>query len=256
MKMIMKSVLVIGVATLAATTLYANSSNRQGTEVVHFSARVAFTNDGVEPDASGNLQATEAMQGNADHESLSITLKGLTPGTLYSVNVITTSNSTPTDIDDFTTDGKGGAKLSFQNNGNGKKSISFPDGVLPLTGLAEVDIVNSNATPVLTATSDGATSLKYMVKKSMDDANSTGASGTVDLSASTKSAKFGLTAAGLTGGSDYILVVDGNTVQTNTASSKGTLKINLSPSPSDVLSAGNITLEDSTFTPILTTTVP
>ena len=256
MKTIVKSLLVIGVATLAATTTYAKSSSRQGTEVVHFSARVAFTNDGVEPTASGSVQATEAIQGNADKESLSITLKGLTPSTPYSVNVITVSNSSPTDIDDFTTDGKGGAKLSFQNNGNGKKTISFPDGVLPLTGLTEVDIVNSNATPVLTATRDQATSVNYMVKKSLDDASATGASGTVSLSASSKSAKFSLTAAGLTGGSDYILVVDGNTVQTNTASGKGTLKINVSPSSSDVLGARTITLEDTTFTPILTTTVP
>jgi len=182
-------------------------------------------------------------------------LKGLTPNDPYSVTVTTVSNSNPTDIDDFNADSKGNAKLSFSNSGKGK-TIPFPDGVLPLTGITEVDIINSNDVPVLSATSDQATSVKYMVKKAMDDVSSTGASGSVTLSASTKSAKFGLTASGLTASTDYVLVVDGNVVSTNTATAKGTLKINESPTPSDVLSASSISLDDTTLTPVLTTTVP
>jgi hypothetical protein len=255
MKKITKSILFIGVATLTATTLYAKSSNKQATEVVHFSTKVAFTNDGVEPSASGTAQATQATQGNADHESLSVTLKGLTPSTTYSLTAITTSNSTPTDLNDFTTDSKGGAKLTFQNNAKGK-NLAFPDGVLPLTGLSELDVVNSSSQAVLTASRDEVSSVKYMVKKPMDDTAGNGESGTVTLTASSKSAKFGLTAAGLSPSTDYVVVIDGTAVSTNTSTSKGALKVSASPSPSEVLNASNISLQDTSGNTILSTVVP
>ncbi|HWD90761.1 MAG TPA: hypothetical protein VG938_00280 [Verrucomicrobiae bacterium] len=241
----------MGIATLATTTLFAKGV----TESVHFSAKVAFTNNGVEPGASGSVQATETMQGSVDKETMSVVVKGLTPNDPYVVTVTTVSNSNPVLLDEFNADGKGGAKLSFSNSGKAK-TIGFVDGVLPLTGLAEVDIVNTNDVAVLSATRDGTSSLKYMVKKPMDDVSGTGASGTVTLSASTKKGSFNLTAAGLTGGVDYVVVVDGNNVATNTASAKGTLKISASPSPSNVLDASTITLDDATFTPVLTTAVP
>jgi hypothetical protein len=146
--------------------------------------------------------------------------------------------------------------VSLKNSGKGKKTVSFPDGFLPLTGLAELDVVNGSSQPVLTATRDEVSKVNYMVKKPLDDTAGNGESGTVSLSASTKKAKFSLTAAGLQPSTDYVVVVDGNTVSTNTSTSKGALKVNASPSPSDVLNASNISLTDTTGTTILSTTVP
>src|ERR1700759_748135 len=121
MKAIIKSVLVIS-AALAASSAFA--STRQPTEVVHFSAKAAFTNSGVEPGASGTIQATETKQGAADKEALTLAIKGLTPGDPYNVVIPTVSNSNPLAIDSFNADGKGNAKLSFNNNGK-KKTIPF-----------------------------------------------------------------------------------------------------------------------------------
>jgi hypothetical protein len=256
MKTFTKSVLVIGVATLAATTMYAKSSKRQGTEVIHFSAHVTFTNDGVES-GSASGQLSEAIQGNADHESLSVTAKGLMPNTTYDLNATTEANSTPTLVDEFTTDKKGDAKVSVSNSGKGKKSVAFPDGILPLTGVTELDIVDTGTSAtVLTAGADQTSKVKYMVKKPMDDTAGNGESGTIDLSASDKSGKASLTASGLSTSTDYVLVVNGNPVSTNTPSSKGTLKISQSASPSDILNANAVELDDTTGTAILTTTVP
>ena len=256
MKTFTKSVLVIGVATLAATTMYAKSSNRQGTEVVHFSAHVTFTNSGVES-GSASGQLSEAVQGNADHESLTVTAKGLLPSTTYDLNATTESNSTPTLVDEFTTDGKGNAKLNISNSGKGKKTVAFPDGILPLTGVTELDIVDTGtSTTVLTAGAGQASKVKYMVKKPMDDTAGNGESGTISLSASDKSGKASLAASGLRDSTDYVLVVNGNPVSTNTSSSKGTLKINESASPSDILNANTVELDDTTGATILTAAVP
>jgi hypothetical protein len=253
MKTITKSVLVFGAAALAATTALAGPG--QPTEIVHFSTHVAFTNSGVEPSASGTVQATETMQRSVDKETLAIAVKGLTPGDPYSVVVTTVSNSTPLLLDGFNADSRGNAKLNFSNSGK-RNTIGFLDGVLPLTGLVEVDIVNTNDAAVLSASRDEVTKLNYLVKKPMDDTAGNGESGTVTLSASTKKAKFSLTAAGLTASTDYVIVVDGTPVSTNTSTSKGVLKVNSSPTPSDVLGASNISLQDTVGTTILSTVVP
>ncbi|HEY2084273.1 MAG TPA: hypothetical protein VGI88_15940 [Verrucomicrobiae bacterium] len=251
-----KSVLVIGVATLAATTMYAKSSKRQGTEVVHFSAHVTFTNSGAES-GSASGQLSEAIQGNADHESLTVTAK-LLPSTTYDLNATTVSNSSPTLVDEFTTDKKGNAKVSVSNSGKGKKSVPFPDGILPLTGVTELDIVDTGtSTTVLTAGADQTSKVKYMVKKPMDDTAGNGETGTIDLSASDKGGKASLAASSLSTSTDYVLVVNGNPVSTNTPSSKGTLKISQSASSSDILNANTVELDDATTgATILTATVP
>ena len=254
MKKINKLVLVAGVAALAVTTLFAKSSSKQGTEMVHFSVHINMTNNGVEPTASGTVQATEAMQGNSDHETLNVTAKGLTPNTPYSLFVTTTATGTSTNLDDFTTDKKGAAKLSFQNNGGSKKTTPLPPEIGPLSGLTEVDIVNSNTVVVLAASSGEVTQIQYMVKK---DITSNNVPATINVSASTKSAKFNLTASGLTPSTDYILVLNGSPVQTNTATAKGGLKINSAPAPADILSLNSVALTDtSSSSNILSAPVP
>ena len=253
MKKINKSVLVVGVAALAVTTLFAKSSSKQGTEMVHFSVHINMTNNGVEPTASGTVQATEAMQGNADHETLNVTAKGLTPNTPYSLFVTTTITGTPTNLDNnFTTDKKGAVKLSFGNSG--KKTTPLPPEIGPLTGLTEVDIVNSSNLVVLAASSGDVTQIQYMVKK---DITSNNVPATINVSASTKSGKFNLTASGLTPSTDYILVFNGSPVQTNTATAKGGLKINSTPAPADILSLNSVALTDtSSSSNILSAPVP
>jgi hypothetical protein len=251
MKTITRSLLVGGVTVLAVTTAFAA---RQGTEVIHYSVRVAMTNDGVEPGASGSVQATEAIAGNADQQTLSVTAKGLTPGTGYSL--LATSNGTPTDLDDFTTDSKGRATLSFSTSGHGKKNLGSPP--TPVTLVSEVDIVNnsSNSQAVLTADLINPASLKYSVKKSATTTN--GVSGTINLTSSNKGAKLGLTASGLSPGADYILTFTGNPVQTNTASAKGDLKLSTAGTTTNmnILDLNEVDLEDTNSVTVWSISIP
>jgi hypothetical protein len=246
---IMKKSLFI--AAIAITTVVTTSWGRQGTEVLHFTANIAMTNDAVEPSASGTAQINVAIQGSADHETLNVTAKGLTPGTSYSLLGATTSMDS-TNLTDFTTDSKGRIKLSLSNSG-AKKSVPLPAGFGPLTEITEVDIVNTNAQAVLTATSDQTTQMKYLLKK---DVSTNNVSGTLQLSASTKSEKFNLSLKGLTPSTDYVLVLNGNSVQTNTASAKGVLKITSAPNAPSVLDLNSVALTDTSATTILSTTVP
>ena len=252
MKTIRKSVLAAGITAMTVTTMFAASSNKQGTEVVHYTAKAAMTNDGVEPSASGSVQATQATQGNSDKETLTVTAKGLTPSTDYSL--FATTNGTSADVDGFTTDAKGGAKLTLSTSGKSKKNAGPPP--TPLTTVTEVDIVGTNG-PVLTADMTSPSSLKYMVKKQDTTGNVTG---NVNLSASTKSAKLNLTASGLSTNTDYILTFNGGIIQTNTSDSKGNLKITTSGSTTNgqnVLSITEVDLEDSTAsTTVWSTPIP
>src|SRR5436305_14272599 len=117
MRNITKSVLVAGVAVFTVTSLIAKSGGGHGTDVLHFAITENMQNEGVEPDASGTVRASENKQGNANNQSLQISVKGLTPDSTYSLfaavggdtNLTSVSNS------DFTTDGHGNARISYRS---------------------------------------------------------------------------------------------------------------------------------------------
>ncbi len=224
MKTKMKSVLIAGVAGLAVTTMFAQSSTTQ--EIVNYSVKVVMSNTGADPDttgASGTVQATEATtdtaKRNTDKETLNVTAKGLDPLTDYTVSAVQSESNTP--VGSATTDKKGNLKASFSTNTKGKKNLGPPP--TPLTSVTEVDVVNSNSVTVLVADMNGPTSLKYTVRKDVADSDS-GEVAALTVSSNTKHAMFGLSASALNPGEGYFLLFNGKVVQTNNASGKGTLK--------------------------------
>lgn len=233
---------------MALATMVTTSWAGQGTDVVNFSAHIVFSNTDVEPGASGSADASVNIKGGNDKQSLKVTAKGLTPNTTYSLMATTTSSGGPVDLVDFMTDSKGNAKLTA------KKSVPLPNDFGPLTELTELDIVNGDSAAVLTGTSDNVTKLNYKVKKNLTGDT---ASGTLSTSQTTKSEKFNLSAKKLDANTDYILVLNGNQVQTYTSDKKGNLKITSlppgSPSPIDL---NEVDLTDTGGTTILTTTIP
>jgi len=249
MKIITKSVLVAGVAVLGTTTMFAGSSTKP--EMVHYSAKAAFTNDNVESGASGSIQVSETV-GSTDKESVTMTMKGLTASTDYSVIATTTSNA-PADIGDFTTDSKGGAKLSFKNSGGGKKNTGNPPD--PLTTLTAVDIVNSSNAAVAVLSADMTTpqTFAYKVTKTDTTGNVTA---TVNISANTKSAKVSISASGLNPSSEFALLVGSDVVQTNTSTSKGSLNIKASGPPEGVLTIDSVSLQDTSSATVWSTSIP
>ena len=219
----MKSVLVVGIAGLAATTMFAQSTT--SAEIVQYSAKVIMSNTGTSdtPNASGTVQATESTNDNSkkntDKETLNVLAKGLDASTDYSI--VATVSGSSTSVGTATTDSKGNLKAMFSTSGNSKNNLGAPP--TPLTSVSEVDVINSNSVTVLVADMTAPTSLKYAVRKNVADSTS-GALAGLTVSSSTKRAMFGLNASGLNGGADYVLRFNGTVVQTNTATAKGGLK--------------------------------
>lgn len=258
MKTIIKSAAVAGVAALAATTLYARSSSSQGTEIIHYSAKVLMTNtqaDPATPNASGSVQVTEAIQGNADKETLTVTAKELTQSAGYSVAATVSGSST--NIGTATSDKRGSLKATFSNSGRGKNNIGAPP--TPLTSVTEVDVINSTNQTVLIADMTAPLTLQYMVRKNVVDTNSGVAAG-LTVSANTRSALFGLNVSGLNGGADYLLLFNGKVVQTNTATARGGLRF-ISPLTTTngmvtPFQLQSVALEDTNSTTVISTTIP
>lgn len=252
-----KSLLIAGVAGLAATTMFAQSTTSQ--ETVQYSDKVAMSNTGLSDatGATGIVQATEATSDttkrNTDKETLTITAKALDPLTDYTVSAV--QSGTPTPVGPVTTDKKGNLKASFSTNEKGKTNLGPPP--TPLTSVTEVDIIDTNSTTVLTADMTQPTSLKYTVRKDVTDTS--GAAAGLTVSSSTKRAMFGLSATGLNPGEGYVLLFNSKVVQTNTASGKGTLKfINPITSTNVVTptSLQSVELDETNGTPAFSTTIP
>jgi hypothetical protein len=254
----MKSVLVAGIAGLAATTLLAQSSTTA--EIVQYSAKVTMSNTGTSdtPNASGTVQATESTNNSSkkttDKETLNIMAKGLDTNTDYTINA--TVSGTSSAIGTATTDARGNLKAMFSTSGNSKNNLGAPP--TPLTSMSEVDVSGASGT-VLVADMTAPGTLKYSVRKNVSDTTS-GASAGLTVSSSTKRAAFGLSASGLTGGDSYVLMFNSKVVETNTASAKGTLKFinpltttNVVVTPFQLQS---VELDDTNGTPAFSTSIP
>lgn len=250
MKMITKSVVVVGLAALVATTVFAKKGGGGGQPVhtIRFTFKVAFTNNGSvgtnSANPSGTATGSESLNvgNNTDRETLNVMLKGLAPSSPYSLFGTTTNGST--DAADFTTDKRGNGKVSLSTK-PGKKGI--PLGSLdPLSEVTELDIVDDTASnTVLTADLTAPPTFTFQDKQTQTGTN--GETGTLTVSASNKSSKLSLKAAGLIPGDSFALSLNGTPTTNNTvtASSKGTLTINTAI-PSDVLDLTEVDLDDTT----------
>lgn len=248
MKMNTKLLTILGAVALAATTASAKSS----VETVHFSIHTALTDTGVEPGSSGSASANEVTHGDKVNQVLNVTVSGLTPNTGYSLTANTVSSGT-VDLEDFTTDKNGKASLHLRGGGKGGKNVTTLPSGFTFTDVTELDVVNSGSTAVLTTANTTPSSTVYSVKKSITGDT---ASGTLAINSTTKSTKFNLTATGLQPNTDYQLVFNGASVQTNTTDSKGRLKITSAPTPTNITDLTSVEVWDSSNTAVLSTTVP
>lgn len=248
MKMNTKFVAILGAMALAATTAPAKSS----VETVHFAIHTALTDTGVEPGSSGSVSANEVRHGDKVNQVLNVSVSGLTPNTDYSLTANTVSSGT-VDLEDFTTDDNGRATLHLRGGGKGGKNVTALPSGFTFTDVTELDIVNGGATAVLTTANTTPSSTVYSVKKPITGDT---ASGTLQINSTKKGTKFNLNASGLAPNTDYNLFFNGNNVQTNTTDSKGRLKIKSAPTPDNITDLTSVEVQDTSGTPVLTTTVP
>jgi hypothetical protein len=254
MKMKNKTALILGALVLAATTATADPVGKQ-VDTLHFAIRSPLSDQGVEAGSSGNVSANEVRQrGVVNAQKLDVSVSGLTANTTYSL-VATTGGGT-TDLEDFDTDNNGRATLHLSSSKNGKvpkNATALPDG-FELAQVSQLQVVNGGSQAVLSTTDATPTSATYSIKRTLN--GDAGETGVLQINASTKKTKFTLNAAGLTPDTDYNLVFNGEVVQTNTTDSKGRLKIKSAPTPDNIVNLGSVQLQDTSGTPILSTTLP
>src|SRR5262245_38737819 len=253
------TVLIVGaIAALTSITLLAGPHGH-GTDILHFFVREAMTNEGVETNATGRVEANQNRQGNANNQRLKISVNGLATNTTYQLLALTDDNVDLTSVPQFDTDDHGRAAFDFRKQGNGNGGMghgksALPDELDPLSQIRELAVFNGSTQAVLRADLTAPDQLQYLIKR---DLSTNGVSASLRIKATTSQTQFRLTASGLNVTNDYLLVLNGGIVQTNSTDARGRLTISaLLADPGDILDLHSVALWDSASNVVLSTELP
>src|SRR4029453_16375388 len=190
-----------GVALVALATGFATATaapNKGGTDILHFFDLATFTNNGAITNATGRVEARQNKQGNADNETLGISVRNLNTNTTYSLLVLAGDNASMTSVTDFVPDSRGRANLLFRNLGNGKGvghgKLSLPAALDPVSTVRTLAIFNANTQAVLTADLTAPDRLQYLIKR---DLGTTSVAASLRIHATVAQTQFRLRASGL-----------------------------------------------------------
>ena len=241
-----------------ATMLCSYNAIATGNDILIFTSQTEMINTGVESNefggvgASGELKMMLDRDGNTNTQSLDIKLAKLKPNTTYLWSVFIGEGTNQTAIAEFTTDAKGAFEIKYVIKGS--ELMAPPYDVLnPMCDIREIDIVNGDEQTVLRAVLADPDSGHYLVNRTM---NNTGflpaAAGTLLIRADQNATQFRLQASGLTPNTNYVLVINGSAVQTNSANKLGKLTLTSLPTNSpDVLDIQMVELTDFTGTNVI-----
>ncbi len=236
------------------------SPHPHGTDILHLFSTTTMTNEGVLTNASGLVVLAQNEQGNADHQLVNVSLRGLDTNTTYQLLAVVGSDTNFTFVTNFDTDVGGNAGLSYSNKGNGHGKSghhqnSLPDALNPVADIHDVGIFDSSTQAVLTADLTMPDRLQYLIKRDLSNTNGVGAQ--LRIKATTSKTQFRLTASGLNLTSDYLLVFNGGIVQTNSSDAKGRLVIvSLVDPPTDILKLQLLALWDTSSNVVVSTELP
>ena len=265
MKTIAKTTIVIaGAAVCALSTLLAMPATpkKHGTDILHLSISKPMHDEGVETNASGKVELKRNQQGNADNQRLDLALRGLAPGGTYQLTALVDDDTNRVQVIDFDTDARGKASLHFQKTGNGhgrgmgmgRGKTPLPGALDPVSDIRELAVLNGRTQAVLTADLTDPDRLQYLVKR---DLSSGGVDALLRIKATTRQTQFRLTASGLNPTNDYLLVLNGVIVQTNSTDASGGLNIfSLVQNPEDILALQTVALWDSSSNAVVSTHLP
>jgi hypothetical protein len=229
----------------------------------------------VEPDAAGSVDLKQNKQGKANIQRLTLTLKGLTPDTTYTLHALIGDSIEFTPVAEFATESNGSTTLRYEaksvgnkngvgngnSNGNGKgkgkgkgKKAPLPAGTDPVSSMTGLAVLDSTGQSVLTADLTAPDHLQYLVKRSLVG---DGVSAMLHIKATGSKTSLHLSASGLVPSSDYSLVLNGGIAETHTSDAKGKLSIKTSLQDAmDVLHLQTVELWDAANTPVIGTTLP
>lgn len=245
-------ILLIGAAS--GVTLFAS---QQGTDILHYSATKAMSNDGVESNAVGSVKARQNQQGHANNQQLNISVSGLTVGTTY--ELLANGDTNLADGVSFTTGTNGSARLKYRSMGNGHGGglghgvNSLPPALNPVSHITELDVFNSSTQAVLTANMTMPDSLQYLIKRNLSTSN---VDASLRIHATTSETQFKLSASDLSPTNNYLLVLNGSVAQTYTTDTNGNLQITSLPFSGGILTLNSLALWDASSNVVFTTQLP
>jgi hypothetical protein len=161
-------------------------------------------------------------------------------------------------VTNFNADARGRLSAEYRDLGNGQGighgRLPLPSVLEPVSQVRELWIFNSATQAVLTADLTVPDRLEYLIKRDLST-NSVGA--LLRIQANTHMTQFRLTASGLNPTNDYLLVLNGGVVQTNSTDSKGRLVIkSLLVVPTEILQVHSLALWDNASNVVTSTTLP
>jgi hypothetical protein len=270
-------VLTAGAAlAIAALTAYSGDKPKgpkggnHGTDIIHLCIQVQMDNGGIVTNASGSARINWNQQGNANHQSLQVNVRGLDANTSYELDALLNDDTNLTTGVTFTTDAEGNASINLEdkgqnNNGHGHGHAyghnkpghtkdNLPAALEPVGHINELFVLDSAGTNVvLTADFTTASSFQYLVKRniSTDSVNAE-----LRITANPGKAQIRLSASGLAAG-DYTLMLNDTAAAMQTADDRGRVDIRTElANPADILSMSSVSLIDAGTNVVVSTTLP
>src|SRR3954453_5564555 len=100
---------ILTALALAMATILTTVVAQGGTSVQHFMFQTKLVNTGVDTNASGSVSGSIIRQGNADSQSLKISVAHLDPTTGYQLTALIGDDTNEVSVGGFTTSSKGAA---------------------------------------------------------------------------------------------------------------------------------------------------
>jgi hypothetical protein len=265
-------------SALAITALTAYSDDKHGkggfhgTDIIHLSIQTRMDNEGIVTNASGFARIDWNQEGNANHQDLQVSVRGLDANTDYELAAQVDDDTNLTSVITFSTDGDGNASVFLEdkgdNNGHGHGhghaygrdrhghgKGQLPAAVEPVGQIHQLLVLDDTGTNVvLSADLTTASCFQYLVKRNV---SSDTVNAELWIIASAHNAQIRLFASGLAAGSDYTLDLNDAAVQTQTADDQGRVSIRTELSnPGDILSVSSVSLLDAGTNVVVSTTLP
>jgi hypothetical protein len=247
------------VCLFAVTSLIA-SSGGHGTDILHWAVRKNMTNEDTNSHATASVDLKQNTQGRADNQRIDLRIRNLVTNTPYQLWALVGDDTNYVHASDFTTDGKGNAKLSYmhvgssQGQGHGHGKQGLPADLLPISQIRELAIGNSSTQAVFTANLLAPDKLEYLIKRHLSAGD---VSGDLRLKATTKKLQFRLDVRGLAATNHYDLAINDAVVASGSSSTNGTLSFTALPvNAADILTVHSLSLIDAATNAVLSTTLP
>jgi hypothetical protein len=243
-----------------------------GTDIIHLCVQVQMDNGGIVTNASGSARINWNQQGNANHQSLQVNVRGLDADTSYELDALLNDDTNLTTGVSFTTDAEGNASINLEDKGQndnghghghghayghnkpGHTKDTLPAALEPVGHISELMVLDSTGTNVvLSADFTSATSFQYLVKRNI---SSDTVNAELRIIANPGKAQIRVSASGLAAG-DYTLLLNDTAAAMQTADDHGRVDIRAElANPADILSVSSVSLIDAGTNVVVSTTLP